>query len=109
MLALSPRLTLAAALLVTLGGCASLTPNRAPAGPTAEADKACADQTRAASVTPSGGSPAGSASATGEASTYARASRFISHLLVEPAPNPMAGVLVARCLRAHQTALLNQP
>jgi hypothetical protein len=107
------RLVLVTAILAMLGGCASLTPKSVPDSPTTASQKVCEEQVRAAGITPCDGSLEGSASATSEASTstntVARATQFIRHLLVEPAPNPMYGVLVARCLRANNTLLLQQP
>ncbi len=105
------RLVIVTAILAMLGGCASLTPKSVPDSPTTALQKVCEEQVRAAGVTPCDGSLEGSASPTRDASTgtFARATQFISHLLVEPAPNPMYGVLVARCLRAHNTLLLQQP
>jgi hypothetical protein len=105
------RLVLVTAILAMLGGCASLTPKSVPDSPTTALQKVCEEQVRAAGITPCGGSLEASVSPTRDASTgtFARATQFISHLLVEPAPNPMYGVLVARCLRAHNTLLLQQP
>ena len=107
------RLVILTAILAMLGGCASLTPKSVPDSPTTALQKVCEEQVRAAGVTPCDGSLEGSASPTREASTstgtFTRATQFISHLLVEPAPNPMYGVLVARCSRAHNTLLLQQP
>lgn len=105
------RLVIVTAILAMLGGCASLTPKSVPDSPTTALQKVCEEQVRAAGVTPCDGSLEGSASPTRDASTgtFTRATQFISHLLVEPAPNPMYGVLVARCLRAHNTLLLQQP
>ena len=105
------RLVTVTAILAMLGGCASLTPKSVPDSPTTALQKVCEEQVRAAGITPCGGSLDGSASPTRDASTdtFERATQFISHLLVEPAPNPMYGVLVARCSRAHNTLLLQQP
>jgi len=105
------RLVLVTAILAMLGGCASLTPKNVPDSPTTALQKVCEEQVRAAGITPCGGSLDGSASPVRDASTgtFERATQFISHLLVEPAPNPMYGVLVARCSRAHNTLLLQQP
>jgi len=105
------RLVLVTAILAMLGGCASLTPKSVPDSPTTPLQKVCEEQVRAAGITPCDGSLEGSASPTRDASTstFARATQFIRHLLVEPAPNPMYGVLVARCLRANNTLLLQQP
>lgn len=106
------RLVLVTAILAMLGGCASLTPKSVPDSPTTALQKVCEEQVQAAGMTPCGGSLEGGASPTRDASTgtsAGAATQFISHLLVEPAPNPMYGVLVARCLRAHNTLLLQQP
>jgi hypothetical protein len=103
------RLVLVTAILAMLGGCASLTPKSVPDSPTTALQKVCEEQVHAAGITPCGGSLDGSSTRDTSTGTFARATQFTSHLLVEPAPNPMYGVLVARCLRAHNTLLLQQP